>query len=87
MEVDGDTIELGTVMQQGARFKVLWVVWMSGGIATAVIVYVVTGSLGWALLGLLASGIFLNAIAQMVIQPVKAVRATRHRRPGGSAST
>jgi hypothetical protein len=74
-------------MQQGTRFKVLWAAWMSGGgIATAVIVYVVTGSLGWALLGLLASGIFLNAIAQMVIQPVKAAIATRHRRPGGSAS-
>jgi hypothetical protein len=58
-------------MQQGTRFKVLWAVWMSGGgIATAVIVYVVTGSLGWALLGLLASGILLNVIAQMVTQPV-----------------
>ncbi len=37
-------------MKQSTRFKVLWTVWMSGGgIATGAIVYVVTGSLGWAL--------------------------------------
>jgi hypothetical protein len=56
-------------MQRGTRFKVLWAVWMSGGgIATTVIVYVVTGSLSWALLGLVASGILLIVIAQVVIQ-------------------
>jgi hypothetical protein len=75
-------------MKRSTRFKVLWTMWMSGGgIATAAIILVVTGSLGWAFVGLLASGIVLNAIAQMVIQPVKAARG--HRRPpaGGPVST
>jgi len=58
-----------------------------GGIATGATVYVVTGSLGWALVGLLASGIVLNAVAQIVIQPVKAVRGNRRRSSGGSVST
>lgn len=67
-------------MKRSTRFKVLWAAWMgAGGIATFLIVYFLTGSIGWALLGLLGSGIVLNAIAQMVIQPVRAVRGTgRH---------
>ncbi|HVC03397.1 MAG TPA: hypothetical protein VND88_01860 [Candidatus Acidoferrales bacterium] len=66
--------------ERRTRFKVLWAVWMgAGGAATFLIVYLLTGSIGWALLGLLGSGIVLNAIAQMVIQPVRAVRGTgRH---------
>jgi hypothetical protein len=65
-------------MERSTRFKVLWTVWMSGGgIATAAVIPVITGSLGWAFVGLLASGIVLNATAQMVIQPVKAARGDR----------
>jgi hypothetical protein len=55
-------------MKRSTRFKVLWTLWMSGGgIATAAVILVVTGSLGWALVGLAASGIVLNTIAQVVI--------------------
>lgn len=66
--------------RRSTRFKVLWAVWMSGGgIATFVIVYLLTGGIVWALLGLLASGIVLNAIAQIIIQPFGAVSGTgRH---------
>ena len=61
-------------MKRSTRFKVLWAVWMSaGGIAIAATVFVVTGSLGWALVGVAASGIVLNTIARVVIQPVTAV--------------
>jgi hypothetical protein len=75
-------------MKRSTRFKVLWTTWMSGGgIATGAIILIVTGSAGWALVGLLASGIVLNAIAQMVIQPAKAVRGDRRRPSGGSVST
>lgn len=63
---------------RSTRSKVLWTVWMSGGgIATAVIVYALTDSLGWAVVGLLASGVVLNAIGQMVTQPIEAVSARR----------
>jgi uncharacterized protein (DUF697 family) len=76
----------GTV-RRDTRSKVLWAVWMTGGgIVAAAIVYALTNSVGWAVVGLLASGVVLNAIAQMVTQPVRAVTASRHRRPGGSAS-
>jgi hypothetical protein len=71
--------------KRSTRFKVLWTVWMSGGgIATAAIVYMLTASLGWAIAGLLASGVVLNAIAQIVIQPIKAVSGNPHRPPGGA---
>ena len=74
-------------MKRSTRFKVLWTLWMSGGgIATAAVILVVTGSLGWALVGLAASGIVLNTIAQVVIQPVKAVSDDR-RPSGGPVST
>jgi hypothetical protein len=45
-------------------FKVKWALGMTlCGLLTATIVYVVTGSLGWSLVGLLGAGIVLNAIA------------------------
>jgi uncharacterized protein (DUF697 family) len=69
-------------MKRSTRFKILWTVWMAGGgVATAAVVYAITGSLGWAAVGLLASGIVLNAVGQMVIQPIKAVTGAR-REPG-----
>jgi hypothetical protein len=44
---------------------VRWSVWMSlGGMATAAIVYVATGSVGWAIVGLVGSGIVFNAVAR-----------------------
>jgi hypothetical protein len=65
-------------MSGTTRTKVLWAAWMSGGgLTTAVIVYAATGSIGWAVLGLLASGVVLNAIGQAITQPLKA--ATCHR--------
>ena len=78
----------GAHMKRSTRFKVMWTVWMSGGgLATGAIVYIVTGSLGWALVGLVASGIVLNAIGQIVIQPVRASRGNRRRPSGGPVST
>jgi hypothetical protein len=72
-------------MRGTTRTKVLWTVWMSGGgLATAVIVYAATGSIGWAVVAILASGVVLNAIGQAVTQPFKA--ASHHRqspRSGG----
>ena len=44
---------------------------------TSAVVYAITASVGWALVGLLASGVVLNAVGQMVVQPMKAVSATR----------
>jgi len=65
-------------MKHSVRFKVLWTLWMSvGGIASAVIVYGITGSPGWAVVGLLASGVVLNAIGQVVVQPFEAKRRPR----------
>ena len=67
-------------MKRSARFKVLWTIWMAGGgLATAAVVYAITASLGWAVVGLLVSGIVLNAVGQVVVQPMKAARATRER--------
>ena len=71
-------------MERSTRFKIMWTVWMAGGgIAIAVIVYIVTSSIGWALVGLLASGVVLNTIAQMIIQPAKAVTRSRRKPPAG----
>ena len=65
-------------MDRSTRFKVLWTVWMAGGgIATAVIVYAITGRIGWTVVGVLASGVVLNAIGQVFVQPAKAVRGVR----------
>jgi hypothetical protein len=66
------------------RSKVLWATWMSGGgIAGAVIAYLATGSLGWAIVTLLVSGVVLNAIAQVVTQPFNAAGANRDRPSAG----
>ncbi len=47
------------------RFKARWTLWMIVfGLLTAAIVYAVTGSVGWSIVGLLGSGIVLNAVAQ-----------------------
>jgi len=48
-----------------------------GGIATGAIVYSVTRSVGWTMVGVLASGIVLNAIGHGLIQPLTAVRRAR----------
>jgi ABC-type Fe3+-siderophore transport system permease subunit len=61
--------------QHSRRFKVLWTLWMSGGgIAAAVVAYSFTRSVGWAVVGLLVSGIVLNAIGQAITQPFAAAR-------------
>ena len=58
--------------------KVAWTLWMTGGgITITVLVYLVSDSLGWAVVGLLASGVVLNAIAQVVTL----VAAMRTREP------
>ena len=65
-------------MDRSTRFKVLWTVWMTGGgIATGAVVYAITGSVGWTVVGVLASGVVLNAIGQVFVQPVKAARGVR----------
>lgn len=57
-------------MKRSTRFKVLWAVWMTGGgIATFLIVHLLTASIGWALLGLLASGIVLKSIGVRTTEP------------------
>jgi hypothetical protein len=68
-------------MNRNRRSKVLWALWMSGGgLAIAAAAYGLTGSAGWAILALFASGVVLNAIAQIVIQPIKAATAGRSKR-------
>ena len=70
-------------MKRSTRFKVLWTVWMAGGgLATAAVVYAISGSFGWAVVGLLASGVVLNAVGQVVTQPIMAVTGTRQGQPG-----
>jgi hypothetical protein len=70
-------------MKRSTRFKILWTIWMAGGgIATFAVVYAITGSFGWAVVGLLASGVVLNTIGQTVVQPMNAVTRARHRQPG-----
>jgi hypothetical protein len=74
-------------MVASTRSKVLWAVWMSGGgLATAVIVYAMTGSIGWAIVGPLGSGVVLNTIGQVITQPFKAVTGNRHAKPRRPAS-
>jgi hypothetical protein len=69
-------------MKQSTRSQVMWTAWMAGGgIVIAAVVYLVTGSIGWALVGLLASGVVLNTIAQMIIQPAKAMAKSRRMPP------
>jgi hypothetical protein len=69
-------------VEHDTRFKVLWTIWMAGGgLAIAAIVYAITDSLGWTIVALLASGVVLNTIGQLVTQPIRAARANgpRHR--------
>jgi hypothetical protein len=74
-------------MKRNTRFKILWTVWMAGGgLATAAIVYAISDSFAWAVVGLLASGVVLNAVGQMVTQPIKAVRGSRSPTPGRPAA-
>jgi hypothetical protein len=56
---------------QRTRFKVLWTLWMAGGGIAATV---------------LASGVVLNFIGQLVVQPLMATRA-RHHRGGRRAAT
>lgn len=67
-------------MKRSRRFVVLWTIWMVvGGLAIALIVYVFTGSVVWAVVGLLASSVVLNMIGQMVTRPVDAITKPRSR--------
>ena len=69
--------------EHGVRHKALWTVWMvAGGLAATLLTYMATGNWGWAILALLASGVVLNFIGQLVVQPIMAATATRHHRPG-----
>jgi hypothetical protein len=71
-------------MRPQTRSKVLWALWMTGGgIATALVVWGLTDSLGWALVALLASGPVLNALGQMVVQPTRAARGAAKERDRG----
>lgn len=71
-------------MKRSRRFVVLWTTWMVvGGLAIASVVYVVTGSLVWAVIGLLASSVVLNMIGQMVTRPVDAISKPRSRETDG----
>jgi hypothetical protein len=67
-------------MKRTKRFKVLWTIWMAGGgIAIAVIVFVVTASVVWAIIGLLGSSVVLNMIGQAVTQPMNAARGANRK--------
>jgi len=64
-------------MRGNTRSRVLWACWMTGGgFALSLVVWVLTGTVVWALVALLASGPVLNAIGQMVVQPARTVRDT-----------
>ena len=68
-------------MKRSGRLKVLWTAWMvGGGLVTAAVVYAITASFGWALVGLLVSGVALNVIGQAVVQPTNAARGTRRKK-------
>ena len=72
-------------MRRSTRSRVAWASWMTGGgVAISVVVWLLTGSVGWALAAFVASGPVLNAAGQMVVRPAQAVvRAGRHRdKPG-----
>jgi hypothetical protein len=65
-------------MTRTTRFTVLWTIWMAGGgLITAAIVYTATDDWRWALAALLGSGVILNAVGQMAVQPFKAATARR----------
>ena len=46
-----------------------------GGLAISTVVWYLTGSVGWAVVALLASGPVLNAVGQMIVQPARAIRS------------
>jgi hypothetical protein len=74
-------------MKRSTRFKVLWTVWMAGGgLVTSAVAYAITGSVGWAVVGLLASGVVLNALGQAVVQPMNARSRTRDGQPRSPAA-
>ena len=74
-------------MTRSRRSKVLWTVWMGGGgLLIAAVVYVVTDSIGWAAVALLAAGPVLNAVAQVFTQPLKAARSADPHLPSRRAS-
>jgi hypothetical protein len=53
---------------------------MTGGaIVLAVLAWVLTDSVAWALVALVVAGPVLNAVGQMIVQPVQAV--SRSARP------
>lgn len=48
-------------------YRMRWSLWMTAaGVTTAIVVFLATDSIGWAIVGLLGSGVVLNAIAQSV---------------------
>jgi hypothetical protein len=62
-------------MDHTTRGKVLWAAWMGGGALVAtLVVYARTSSVGWTVVALLAAGPVLNLLAQMAVQPARAVR-------------
>jgi hypothetical protein len=73
-------------MKKGTRSKVLWTLWMAGGgLATGLIVFLLTGDAFWTAMAVLCSGVVLNAVGQMVTQPFNAMKGTRSRgRPAPS---
>ena len=48
-------------------------------LAISIVVWALTGSVAWALVGLLASGPVLNAVAHTVVQPTRAVKGARRK--------
>ena len=69
-----------TGLKRSTRSKVLWTVWMCvGGVVVAAIVYGTTGSVGWAVVALVASGPVLNTIGQAITRPVRAATGSRRR--------
>jgi hypothetical protein len=59
--------------------KILWTLWMAGGgLVVGVLVYMATTSIVWTVVAVFGSGVVLNAIGQMVTQPVKAARSRNH---------
>lgn len=74
-------------MKRNRRFNVFWTAWMGGGgVAAMIIVHAVTGSVGWAVVALLASGPVLNAVAQTVVRPIEAARKARDPSSGDGSS-
>jgi 4-hydroxybenzoate polyprenyltransferase len=73
-------------MRHDTRSKIAWASWMTGGaVVLSVLAWEVTESVGWAIVALLAAGPVLNAVAQMVVRPVRAVRrSTRPDDRGGA---